>query len=578
MKAPATIIAALLLVVPTILPTLAHAHGGEDHGTAPPPPSATEGVRVAVATTSAVELVLRWPAEGSAKEIPFRVLASDFASNAPIEGASIELAFTGAGDATVMAKATSSPGVYEAPVKLPLDGIYNATATITAGELVDVAAFKKLEIAPAKPAEAVAAVHEGGGPGLWLVLGSLLVLVMLAGIVIARRRRKLAAATLVASALLLSTFARAHGGEDHGDEPKAPPAAPGAGASGAVYFAKESQFLLGVRTEVVAPRAVVDRLRAPGVISAPPEGQAVIVVPQPGKLVAPPRGLPQLGSAVKKGQLLAYVDAVLSATDRANFSSESSQAIATITAAQGKVLAATKNLDRLRSLPALVSQKELDDAEVELKNAQGELDAARGRASAFGNKAGSAQIALVSPIDGILADVSASPGEILEQGRRVFLVLDPKVLWIEARVYEADVARLKPGADASVSVEAYRGRTFKGKLLSQGQVVNEGTRTVKVIFVVDNEESLLKLGMFASVEIGSADAVETLAVPEAAILDVEGRRIVYVHTTPEEFVAKEIAVGKKDGPYYELVEGLKAGDRVVVAGAYSLRNAAAAPR
>ena len=415
---------------------------------------------------------------------------------------------------------------------------------------------------------------------IWIGLGtSLLLLVTFVVVVIARRRRKLAAATtLAATALLLSTTLRAHGGEDHGDAPKAANQARAPGASGAVYFAKESQFLLGVRTEVIAARSVVDRLRAPGVIGAPPERQAAIVVPQAGRLLAPPRGFPQLGSSVKKGQLLAFVDAVLSPSERATFSSESSQAVAMIRSAEGKVFAATKNLERLRSLPGLVSQKEIEDAEVEVKSAQGELDGARGRAAAFETKAGSTELALTSPIDGVLADIGASPGEILEPGRRAFLVLDPAQLWIEARVYEADVGRLTAGADASVSVDAYPGHSFKGKLLSQGQVVDEATRTVKMIFTVANDESLLKLGMFASVEIGSADAVETLAVPEAAILDIEGRHVVYVHTTPEEFLPKEIALGRKDGPYYEVREGLKAGDRVVVSGAYSLRNAAAAAR
>jgi hypothetical protein len=80
--------------------------------------------------------------------------------------------------------------------------------------------------------------------------------------------------------------------------------------------------------------------------------------------------------------------------------------------------------------------------------------------------------------------------------------------------------------------------------------------------------------MFADVQISSGAAQKVLAVPDAARVNVDGKQLVFVHTAPEEFVARELAVGSRDGPYWAVRAGLAGGERVVVQGVHQLRAAA----
>lgn len=552
-------------------------HGGEDHGEAPPPPSSTDDVRGAAATTPVLELVVRWPVQAAGDgPVSLRLLLADFATNAPVEGADIEATFSSPGkpDLVVKAAATKSPGVYEAQARFPADGTYALSVMVVAGELVDVLAIPAVEVGPAPPATHAHSHEEGGSAtGVLVAVGVLASLLAVLAAVWRRRRGRAAAPLASAAVLLMSGLVHAHGGEDHGDS--GAPAAKTAGTSGKVFLPKESQFLLGVRTAVIETRALTDRVQVAGIVAAPPERHAAVFLPQSGRVAPPKGGFPQLGARIKKGQLLGTVEAVLSAPERATFLSEEAKARADASTAAARLDAATRALERLESLKGISSQQQIEAARVEVRAAQGALDDAQARQSAFSTAAGTARIDLLSPLEGVLADINVSPGQVLNQGERAFLVVDPSILTVEAKVPEHSLARLLDSGDALVSVDAYPGRAFPGRLLAQGQVIEEATRTAKVIFSLDNSAGLLKLGMFARVQIGAGEAESVVAVPEAAVLDIDGRRIVYVHTGPEEFEAREIAVGTRDGEAVEVVRGLEAGERVVVVGAYTLRNAPA---
>ncbi|MBI1948992.1 MAG: efflux RND transporter periplasmic adaptor subunit [Deltaproteobacteria bacterium] len=555
------------------------AHGDEEHGEPPPPPSASAEVRSATATTAAIELVVRWPTQAAAGgPLHLRVLASDWASNAPLEGAHIELSLSTPGHADVVAsaRATKSPGVYQGEVQLPADGHYAVAATIIAGELVDVVAIPDLEVGP-PPVLAGAAPARGGAP--WGVVASVMIIVAsLGALLLLRRRRRARAAAPVATAvaLLLSSAAQAHGNEEHGDAKPAPAAAPASpGSSGRVFVAKESQFLLGIRTALVETRPLADRVIVPGTVTAPPERHAAIFVPQSGRIAPPRGGFPQLGARVQQGQVLGVVEAVLSAPDRASFLAEEARARADAATAAARLDAAEKARARLASLAGVTSRQQGEAAEVEVASARAALAGAEARRAAFTTSAGASRFELVSPLAGVVADIGVSPGEILSAGDRAFLVVDPRELTVEAKVPEHELARLLGSSDALVSVDAFPGRSFAGAVRAQGQVIDPVTRTAKVVFTVANAEGLLKLGMFARVQIGAGADRSVTAVPDAAVLDIDGRRVVYLHVAPEEFEAREISVGRRDGELLEVLQGLDAGARVVVVGAYTLRNAPA---
>ncbi len=572
----------------------ARAHGGEDHGAPPPPPtSGDSSQRQASASTSSVELVARWPAAPAGQSIALRVLISDFDTNAPIEGAAVTLdlseppgtATAGAPPPTVTLNATASPGIYEANVTPRADGVHAASITVVAGELVDVVALSALRFGPADAAAEAAHDHDDGPPVATIVLSLALAFVIAATVIawLVRRRRHAVSAGISAAVFVVVFGAafgaaptRAHGGEDHGEPATNAPTGPV--SSNTVVLLKESQFLLGIRTVRAALAPVADRLEVPGVVTAPPERHAAIFASQQGRVVVEGgKGIPMLGTAVKKGQLLAVLEAALTVSERASFSVESSQAGSEVSASGARVAAAERNVARLQSLEGVVSQRDRDDAAVELKQAEAALQAAQGKQSAYGSTERSTRIELRAPIDGILADVDVSPGELVEPGRRAFLIVDGAELWVEAKLYEADLGRMTKGASANVGVDAYPGENFPGTLLAVGEVIDPATRTVKAIFRVENPNRRLKLGMFAHVQIGAGAAEDVLVVPDSAILDVDGRRLVFVHTAPELFQSREVALGRRDGNRVEVRGGVVAGDRVVVSGLLTLKNAPAAP-
>ena len=579
----------------------AFAHGGEDHGAPPAPPSTGDtGVRAASASTSAVELVARWPATTAGTPTLMRVLISDFDTNTPVEGAEVTLDVSEPGGTSlpsVSLKPTSSPGIYEGTVIPRVDDIHAASVTIVAGELVDVVALSALAFGP--QTVSVEAPHEDTGLSPIVVAGALVAALVVAALLIAvllrrRRRRRLASSAAPMSGTLLALLGAglagyavdvdAHGGEDHSAPATATATATGPASADFVLLQKESQFLLGIRTARVQLAPVKDRLEVPGVVTAPPERHAAIFASQPGRVLIGDGGqnVPMLGAFVKKGQTLAILEAAISVGERASFAVEASQAQAEVSAARSRLTAAQRNVARAASLEGVVSQKNRDAADVDVDAAQAALAAAEGKRSAYGSTARSTRMELISPIDGILADVDVSPGEILEPGRRAFLVVDPAELWVEARIYEADLARISAGASANIAVDAWRGVNFPGTLLALGEVVDPDTRTVKAIFRVHNptapgEGRRLKLGMFAHVQIGVGAALDVLVVPESAILDVDGRQVVFVHTAPELFQSREVALGRRDGTRVEVRGDVGVNDRVVISGLLTLKNAPRAP-
>jgi multidrug efflux pump subunit AcrA (membrane-fusion protein) len=99
------------------------------------------------------------------------------------------------------------------------------------------------------------------------------------------------------------------------------------------------------------------------------------------------------------------------------------------------------------------------------------------------------------------------------------------------------------------------------------------TRTVPVLFEVDNPKRQLKINLFAEVALYTGDAVDGLAVPSEALIDSDGTPVLYVQVEGEAFVERSVQTGIVDGGYTQITSGLEAGEHVVVVGAYQVRLA-----
>ncbi|MFP2926293.1 efflux RND transporter periplasmic adaptor subunit [Pyxidicoccus sp. 3LG] len=388
-----------------------------------------------------------------------------------------------------------------------------------------------------------------------------------------RGLRALLLVSFICVALGAASEAQAHEGEGHGPlRPAQQPIVPGV----AFTVPKETQFLLEVRTQRVATRTMESRLVAPGKVVPRTDRYAQVSSPVPGRVMAAGASVPLVGQRVKRGQVLALVQQSLSASEATGISTGYIQAEAEASRAQASLEQARRDLERLESLQGVVAEKDVQQARLQVSTAEQELGrakAARDLLAVARQGQGAARYQLVSPIDGVLVEARATVGEQVDPSRPLFAVLDSSVVWVEARVYEGDVARVEDASGALVATPAYENKHFAARLYHVGQLVEESTRSVRVLFEADNREGRLRPGMFVDVAIGQGGRRDAVAVPSAAVVEEEGRAFVFVHSAPEAFELRSVVLGGRDGEWREVRQGVAPGERVVVGGVAALRMA-----
>jgi Cu(I)/Ag(I) efflux system membrane fusion protein len=235
------------------------------------------------------------------------------------------------------------------------------------------------------------------------------------------------------------------------------------------------------------------------------------------------------------------------------------------------------------------------------------------------------RLTITAPISGIVTEKDVLEGVYYEKGARLFTIADLSRVWINLEAYETDMPWIKYGQDVEFSTEAYPGKSFKGKITFIQPVMNEATRTVKVRLNADNQEGMLKPGMFVratlrakiaasgkvidtslagkwispmhpeiikdgpgSCDICGMDLVPAeslgfadpddkklappLVIPASAPLLTGKRAIAYVAVAGKKGVyeGREIRLGPLAGDYYIVESGLQEGENVVTKGSFKL--------
>jgi RND family efflux transporter MFP subunit len=184
-----------------------------------------------------------------------------------------------------------------------------------------------------------------------------------------------------------------------------------------------------------------------------------------------------------------------------------------------------------------------------------------------------------SPIDGTLAVIDAASGQGVEEGQGLFSVIDLDRVWLVAKVFEPDVPRIEGARAATFTIEGYdepfRVDENTGKLITIGRVVDPRTRTVPVIFEVDNRGGKLRIGNFTRTVIATGAPRKALAVPDSAIVDDAGKAIAFVMIEGEAFERRPLRLGIRSNGWSQVLDGLAAGEHVVTKGAYEIKLASA---
>ena len=180
---------------------------------------------------------------------------------------------------------------------------------------------------------------------------------------------------------------------------------------------------------------------------------------------------------------------------------------------------------------------------------------------------------LTSPIAGTLVKRDLSIGAMIDRnGPAPLVIVNLERVWVIANVFEHDLASLKTGDQVNITVDAYTDKVFSGQITYIGDEVDRSARAVRTRIEVPNPDHLLKPGMFAKASIAAANSREVLVVPESAIYQIDGRRVVFVSAGDNGFEVRSVQLGSTGDGTVEVLSGLRQGEIVVEKGGLTLKS------
>ncbi len=574
---PTTRIAAAILSIVTAVTlslvgfasttTHAFAHGGEDHSAPASAPSIAVGGSLLklVSYPGNLEVFVKYPAPKLNEQVTGRIFFADYATNHPVNPAVIEISFPESAWASVTKQPVKlSDGVYEFTAVFKRDTSHTALLKVTVDSIEYLTTLSPFYAGASAeeqlhPQHAVEVLSKGFSIPTWTIIVALVGVALLVFWLLRRRRRHLNHAVLVLLSMGSVVGILAHGGEDHSATQKSGSAVADATAVGLVNISKESQFALGMLTERVAEKTLAQNRRVTGKIVASPNGRAEVFAPQPGRIVSGRAW--KIGDRVTKGQTLFSVEQTMTGSERLDLERA-------LIEADRELDEATRDYSRKVSLEGVVAKKEIENAQIRLQSAK-----VRQGALKKGLSQGTRPIAVTAPITGTISASDLTSGESVEVSKQLLEIVNTSTVWIEAQLFESDLAALPEGA-VGIITSPSSPTTYSAKLITVGNVIDPASRTAPVIFEVKNPDGKLRINASADIQLGMGADVMAIAVPKDAIVESGVHAFVIVHQSPEDFRAVQITRGLgSDRTHVQVVSGLKVGDKVVVTGLTHFRAA-----
>lgn len=179
---------------------------------------------------------------------------------------------------------------------------------------------------------------------------------------------------------------------------------------------------------------------------------------------------------------------------------------------------------------------------------------------------------LRAPFDGIVIKYDVAEGEVVETDRELFTIADLSTVWVQADVYEKDIASIHEGQQVTVLLDAYPGESFIGKITYVSDFLDPKTRAAKVRCEVPNPDGRLKLEMFATIHIPTPRGREAVMIPAVAVQRIDDRSVVFVKVGDTRFQRRDIQLGTQSDGWVEVKSGVKAGESVVTQGSFYLKS------
>jgi hypothetical protein len=302
-------------------------------------------------------------------------------------------------------------------------------------------------------------------------------------------------------------------------------------------------------TEAASHRRTIE---LPGRIIADPNASGYVQASLAGRVSAPEKGFPRLGTRVSKGEVVAYVTPPVQAIDASDMRQRQGEIDQQISIVERRVARLAQLVQR-----GAATQVQLDETRLELQglhDRRAALDRVRAEPEA-----------LIAPVSGVIAEVNAVAGQIAQPNAILFQIVDPTRLWVEALSFDP-----LNGTGASTA------RTSAGRSLALtyvGAGLADRNQAVPAHFKVDGDTTGLRLGQFVTVFATTEDEKQGVALPRASVVrGANGQNLVYEHASAERFEPRPVRVEPLDGERVLVAAGLSPKARVVTQGAELLEQ------
>ena len=361
---------------------------------------------------------------------------------------------------------------------------------------------------------------------------------------------RLVAFPLVALLTAVTAFPTLAGpGHDHGEAaPAATSNSPKRLPDGSVFLPKNSQRQLEVRTTMTEEKLTPQTVELTGRVMMDANAGGRVQPTQAGRLEAGPRGLPQLGQVVRRGETLAVVRSSASAIERANQQAQTAEL-------RSQLDLARRRAARLAQLEGTVPLKEIEAAQADVTSLQQRVAAVSGSATAAER--------LTAPVDGVISASNVVAGQVVAAREVLFEIVDPSRLVVEALAF--DTALLANIGTASAIPAP--GVNVPLRFMGAGRSQREGATPLQ--FRTSGSQTVpLAVNQPVKVLVQTRSAVKGVPVPAGAVVKSPSNQdMVWVHTGAEVFAPRPVRATAMDGATVSVVDGLKPGERVVTQGA-----------
>lgn len=354
----------------------------------------------------------------------------------------------------------------------------------------------------------------------------------------------------------------AHAEEDeHGDEDADESKGESHEEEGKLELTAEQINAAGIELAVAGPRLMSTSVTFPGEIRFD-EDRTTHVVPRVSGIVDEVKV--ELGQSVKKGQILA----VIASQQITDLRSE-------LNAAQRRTELARLTMQREKKLwedkisaeqDYLLARQSFQEADISLANARQKLSAIGAKVNAVaGNR-----YELIAPFDSVIVEKHLGIGEVVNEATAAFTLSDLSRVWATFGATPKDLQRVVVGRPVTVSAPDLNAKV-EGRISYVGSLLGEQTRAAAVRVILNNPEGAWRPGLFVSIEVTADKANALVSLPESSIQTVEDKPSVFVRNA-EGFQLQVVKVGRRDGGFVEILQGLSAGTQVASSGSFILKS------